>query len=199
MEAYGRNVGLERPGIVGDVDDDRRVSLVATEKDGPGVQSSVYESVGGGYSRHSKRDILLRGELERSFISGSQCRTIWPRISRISTRIESNDGVDRSVGHKQRFEGDILVGLSCIDQSNILQIGHLDGQICHRDGILRLLTGFVWAVHSANGFGTREISFWSSPISPRMSLMTSVKKESESVELSVKNPALNRVDDVPMM
>jgi hypothetical protein len=56
---YSGDVGGVRPGVVGNINDDRSVGLVTSEKDRSSVESTIDEPVNTGYVGHPDSDILV--------------------------------------------------------------------------------------------------------------------------------------------
>lgn len=119
-----RHVGVELVGVVGQVDNQRRlarhVGRVAAEEDGLGVESQVEERVLAGHVGEAGAvGDLVNGSLVR----GNRRRAVGPVVVGVGRRVDREDDVDLALLQEVRVVGDVLVVLATVHQRQSAVVG----------------------------------------------------------------------------
>lgn len=123
--AYGGDIRGIRPRVVGHVNDDRCISVVTSEKDRPGVESTIDESVNTGNIGHPDSNILVLLENSSSLESGSESGTVGERVFSIGRSVNGDDSIHHSLRDKEGLNRDVLVSETSIDEGDGVEFGDL--------------------------------------------------------------------------
>lgn len=121
FELVGSGVRVDVPRVVGEVDDQWLVGLVASEKDGTLVQPIIDEPSGGRDGRHNVGNVISFGLLQRLLIGRPQTAPIGPRVGSIRRVIHGDDDIDLTLRNKEGLERNVLISLASINQGDVVK------------------------------------------------------------------------------
>ena len=119
LELVGRDVAKRRPGVVRDIDDERRRRVgpgvgVAAKESRPRVQAQVDPRVCvGRHLREERVDAELIGERLKPPVGRRRSRAVRPRVGRVGRVVERQDRVDAS----DRDEQGLAAGREAAERS----------------------------------------------------------------------------------
>jgi len=121
FELVGGSVRVDVPRVVGEVDDQRLVGLVASKEDGTLIQPVVDESSGRGDRGHDVGNVVSLGLLQSLLVGGPQTASVGPRVGSIGRVVHGDDDIDFTLGYEEGFKGNVLVGLASVDQGDVVE------------------------------------------------------------------------------